>query len=139
MYNLQIEKLKKINVGIVYIFGSTVQNLDSILSDVDIGVVFTDIKAIKDFLTVYNQLYEILYEALKPKREIDLVFLQQASLNLQENVIKEGIVLYEMSYEFRSFYEEKILNEYLDFRPVNNYFDACMLRRLNDTCKQTNN
>lgn len=175
MHKLPANKLNEFKVGIVYLFGSTVQRLDLKLSDVDIGIVFTPLKKVhpvrnkllteqadkigvkikkvgadglkalssytpltefidpeilKDPLNIYNQLYNIFYKALEPKKEIDLVFLQQTSLNLQFNVINEGKILYEISPVFRADYEEKVLNEYLDFEPISDYFDTCLIRRL---------
>jgi predicted nucleotidyltransferase len=121
MYQVPIDKLKKFKVGVVYLFGSAVEKLDSKLSDIDIGIVFTDPAILKDSLKLYTQLSDIFYESLKPKREIDVVFLQQASLSLQVNAINKGKILYEISSEFRANYEERVLNEYLDFKSVNDY------------------
>lgn len=130
MYKLPIKKLKEFKVGIIYLYGSVAQGYESKLSDIDIGVVFVDPKVLENSLEVYNRLYDIFDEAIKPKEEIDLVFLQQTSLGLQYNVINEGKVIYAVSPEFRADYEEKVLNKYLDFEPVSDYFDECLMRRL---------
>lgn len=130
MYKLPIKKLKEFKVGIIYLYGSVAQGYESKLSDIDIGVVFVDPKVLENSLEVYNRLYDIFDEAIKPKEEIDLVFLQQTSLGLQYNVINEGKVIYAVSPEFRADYEEKVLNKYLDFEPVGDYFDECLMRRL---------
>lgn len=123
MYSLSIKKLKEFKVGIVYLYGSVVQGYVSKLSDIDIGVVFTDPKVLENSLEIYSQLCNIFDEAIKPKKEIDLVFLQQTSLVLQFNVINEGKVIYEASREFRADYEERVLNGYLDFGGVIDYFN----------------
>lgn len=123
MYKLPNKKLKEFKVGIVYLYGSVVGGYESQFSDIDIGVVFTEPKVLENSLKLYSQLYEIFNEAIKPKKEIDLVFLQQTSLGLQFNVINEGKVIYEISGEFRADYEERVLNEYLDFKPVIDYFN----------------
>ncbi len=130
MYKLPIKKLKEFKVGIIYLYGSVAQGYESKLSDIDIGVVFVDPKVLENSLEVYSRLYDIFDEAIKPKKEIDLVFLQQTSLGLQYNVINEGKVIYAVSPEFRAEYEEKVLNKYLDFEPVSDYFDECLMRRL---------
>lgn len=123
MYKLPINKLKEFKIGIVYLYGSIVQGCESELSDIDIGVVFTDTKVLENSLRLYSQLYDIFDEAIKPKKELDLVFLQQTSLGLQYNVINEGKVLYQLSPEFRADYEERALNGYLDFGRVIDYFN----------------
>lgn len=130
MNKLPVNKLEEHKVGIVYLFGSTVYNIESTLSDVDIGVVFTDITILKDSLSLYNKIGDIFYEVLKPEKEIDLVFLQETALTLQYNVICEGKIIYEVSPEFRANYEEKVINEYLDFRRVNDYFNKIAMESL---------
>ncbi len=123
MYKLPIKKLKELKIGIVYVYGSVVNGYESRFSDLDIGTVFTDTKALENSLKIYSQLYDIFDEVIKPEKEIDLVFLQQTSLGLQFNVINEGEVIYEASREFRAEYEERVLNEYLDFEGVIDYFN----------------
>lgn len=123
MYKLPIKKLKEFKIGIVYLYGSVVNGYESRFSDLDIGIVFTDTKVLENSLEIYSQLYDIFDEAIKPEKEIDLVFLQQTSLGLQFNVINEGEVIYEASREFRAEYEERVLNEYLDFKGVIDYFN----------------
>lgn len=123
MYKLPVKKLKEFRIGIAYLYGSIIWGYKSKLSDIDIGVVFTDSKILENSLELHSRLYDIFDEAIKPKKEIDLVFLQRTSLFLQFNVINEGKVIYEFSQEFRTDYEEKVLNEYLDFRGVIDYFN----------------
>lgn len=123
MYKLPIKRLEEFKVGIVYLYGSVVQGYESNLSDMDIGVVFVDPEALENSLEFYSRLYDIFDEAIRPKKEIDLVFLQQTSLGLQFNVVNEGKVIYETSREFRADYEERVLNEYLDFGGVIDYFN----------------
>lgn len=74
----------------------------------------------KKFLTLYHRIYEIILDAL-PKnfeRELDLVFLQRASYSLQFEAINYGKVLYEVSPIFRADYEEEVLKNYLDLKPL---------------------
>ena len=130
MYKLPIKKLKEFKIGIVYLYGSVVNGYESRFSDLDMGIVFTDPEILKNSLEIYNQLYSIFCEAIKVEREIDLVFLQQTSLSLQYSVICEGRVIYEISPASRADYEEKVLDEYLDFEPISSYFDECLMRRL---------
>ena len=124
---LNINKLKKLRVGIVYLFGSEVRGNTLPLSDVDIGIVFTDISVLKDSLKIYDELYRLFTEVYPLKREIDIVFLQNSSLPLQFEAAFEGKVLYEVSPDFRADYTEKVLKDYLDFKPLLEELDKITL------------
>jgi predicted nucleotidyltransferase len=80
----------------------------------------------------YTELYDVLADIFSPilERELDIVFLQQTPLDFQYNVILKGKVLYQRNPKFRVDYEEQVLNEYLDFKPVVDYFDQVFLERL---------
>ena len=123
----QIKKLKKLNIGIVYLFGSFVDNLQTENSDIDIGIIA--IKQIKNNKTrnkTYIELYEIFSNIFK-KRNIDLVFLDRTNLELKFDVIKHSKVLYEISSEFRLDFEEKINIMYVDFKPILNEFNNAII------------
>lgn len=132
---LPTKKLKKLEVALVYLFGSKALKAETPLSDIDMGIVFLDphfLENPKATRKRYNELYNILAPIYPPtfKKELDLVFLPQTPIAFQYEVIRAGRVLYEVSPEFRVSYEEKVVNEYLDFEPVLNYFDKVLLERL---------
>lgn len=129
-YKLPAKELRVLKVGIVYLYGSVANDNALEFSDIDIGIVFTEPGTPHNSPLVHSRLYDIFDAAVKPKREIDLVFLQRTSLALQYNVINEGKIIYEVSPEFRANYEGKVLDEYLDFMPVSDFFDACLIERL---------
>ena len=58
MYKLPVEKLKEFKVGIAYLYGSVVQGCESELSDIDIGVVFTERKIPEDSLKIHSRFYQ---------------------------------------------------------------------------------
>ena len=111
-----IFRMKKAKVGIVYLFGSRVEGINTIFSDFDLGVVLQDISCLENGLHLYNELYDIFSEELPLtfSREVDIVFLQQASIQLKFEVINKGRVLFEISPPFRITFEEKITRDYLD-------------------------
>ena len=122
--NLQIkiptQKLKKIKVGILYLFGSQVEGTSGPQSDIDLGVVFTDtgtIRKAKDSLEIYTYLFNLLSDVF-PHKKVDIVFLQRSPLFLQFEVVTRGKVLYEVSSYFRANYTEKVIKEYIDFKPL---------------------
>jgi predicted nucleotidyltransferase len=122
------EKLKRLEIFIVYLFGSKAIGRVSKLSDIDIGVVFKNPPLSKDDRSLYNILYE-LFSELYPNSKLDIVFLQTASLPLQYFAIKEGKVLFEEDPIFTADFENLIINQYLDFKPVLDYFDRVATER----------
>jgi predicted nucleotidyltransferase len=115
-------KLAELGIFVVYLFGSKAIGKASRLSDVDIGVVLKGLPSGRDTRALYQGLYGILSE-LYPPSKLDIVFLQTASLSLQYYAIKDGKVLFEKDPQFTVDYEESIVKQYLDFRPVLDFFD----------------
>ncbi len=123
------ERLKKENVGLIYLFGSEVQGTSTPRSDVDLGVVFTTTDFFRDSqkcLEVYVFLYDLLSDFF-PEREIDLVFLQRSPLSLQFEAVTRGKVLYEISPLFRADYTERVIKKYVDFKPLLEKFNQATL------------
>ncbi len=115
-------KFKELEISIVYLFGSRAMGRGSRSSDIDIGVVLKDSPPGKDTRALYQNLYEIFIKVY-PTSKLDIVFLQVAPLSLQYFAIKEGKVLFEEDPTFTADYEESIIKQYLDFKPVLDYFD----------------
>jgi predicted nucleotidyltransferase len=122
------KKLDELRVFIVYLFGSKAIGRASRLSDIDIGVVLKTSPSGKDNRALYQGLYGIMSE-LYPSSKLDIVFLQTASLSLQYFAIKEGKILFEKDPQFTADYEESTVKQYLDFRPVLDYFDRVTIER----------
>ena len=111
--------LKKHKVEVVYLFGSQAEGGANALSDVDVGVVFRDIRAKnKDPSGIFTELYEAFRCALEipASQRLDLVYLEEAPLRLQMNAIKHGKVLYQESEEIRTDYEDYATMQYLDWK-----------------------
>ena len=126
----KVEKeLNRLNVGIVYIFGSTAQGIAKRGSDIDIGIVFTDSGVNCRSFKVYEELYKLFSNVYRNK-ETDIVFLQDAHISLQLDAVKHGRVAYQISPEFRANYEEKIILQYCDFEPILRDFDKAILERI---------
>ena len=122
------EKLKQLGISIVYLFGSKVTGRGNKLSDIDIGVVLKGLPLRGDTRVLYNTLYK-LFSELYPNSKIDIVFLQRAPLSLQYSAMKEGRVLFEEDPLLTADYEYKVINQYLDFRPVLDFFDQVGMER----------
>ncbi len=126
----EIEKeLKKFNVGIVYVFGSTAQGIDSRESDIDLGIVFTTPEISRNYPQIHADL-DVLFSDIYRNKEADIVFLQGAHLTIQLNAINYGKAIYQISSEFRADYEEHIMLLYSDFEPMLREFDKMTLERI---------
>jgi hypothetical protein len=60
---------------------------------------------------------------------LDIVFLQTAPLTLQFFAIKDGKVIFEEDPRFTADYENRVIQQYLDFRPVLEFFDRIAAER----------
>lgn len=126
----QIQSLQKLSVMLVYLFGSYAEGKSLTLSDIDIGIVFAADRTLsnKDFSQVYNQIYDIFTDVF-PGREIDIVFLQKATLELRFDVTRHGKILYAASPTDRFNFEEKTMISYADFKPILTEFNQAVLNR----------
>jgi predicted nucleotidyltransferase len=118
--NVDKKKLKDLNIGILYLFGSYSEDTFNPMSDVDIGVVFKNPKTIKEnTFKLYNKVYRILIQMFpEHSDDLDIVFLEKASLELQFDVVRHGKVIYGVSKDFRLAYEERVSILYADFYPL---------------------
>jgi predicted nucleotidyltransferase len=122
------EKFKRLGISIVYLFGSRATGGGNKLSDIDIGVVFKDFPSSGDTRVLYNALYKIFSE-LYSNSKIDIVFLQTAPLSLQYSAIKDAKVLFEEYPILTADYEYRVVNQYLDFKPILDFFDHIGMER----------
>ena len=125
-------RLEELGVFIVYLFGSKAIGRESRLSDVDLGLVLEEFPPGKDTRTIYHNLYGLFVE-IYPASKLDIVFLQGSSLSLQYFAISEGKILFEKDPKFRADYEESIIKQYLDFKPVLDYFDRVTMEKYGET------
>ena len=121
-------KLKRLEVSVVYLFGSGAIGKRTRSSDIDIGVVFKQFQPVGDTRVLYNTLYGIFSEMYRVSK-IDIVFLQTAPLSIQYSAIKEGKILFEEDPFVTADYEHGVINQYLDFKPVLDFFDRSMVER----------
>jgi len=121
-------ELRKLRVSIVYLFGSRAIGRTSRLSDVDIGIVLKKSPYEEDTRALYHSLYEIFTE-IYPASKLDIVLLQTAPLSLQYSAIKEGKIIFEEDSKSTADYENRVINQYLDFRPVLDLFDRVTMKK----------
>jgi predicted nucleotidyltransferase len=130
MFKKDIRKiLKKLNISLIYLFGSSIIGIQRAESDIDIGVVFEKPEGIKNTMILFEELYQSLSQDF-PDRDLDIVFLDFAPLTLQFEVVTTGKVIYRVSREFEYDYKEKIIKKYIDFKPLLDVQDQILLERI---------
>mgnify|MGYP001577460396 CR=1 FL=1 len=124
-----IEQLQIHKVSLVYLFGSYAEETAQPMSDIDIGVVFSEEISPNSLGIYYNAMYNILADVF-PEHSIDIVFLQMTSLELCFDVIRHGKILYAHSNDERYNFEEKTQILYADFKPLLDEFDSAIIERI---------
>jgi predicted nucleotidyltransferase len=123
----QINKIKTLDIGIIYLFGSYAENLHTDKSDIDIGVVSKKIIIDnKRRNEIYMELYDIFSDVYKGKK-LDLVFLDRTNLELKFDVINHSKIIYETTTEFRLNFEENVNILYADFKPLLDEFNNMII------------
>ncbi|TSC68528.1 MAG: DNA polymerase beta domain-containing protein [Parcubacteria group bacterium Gr01-1014_66] len=127
------DRLRKLGIGIVYLFGSHAEGVAGAASDIDIGVALLRPSALKHTASdLYAELYDLLTDAFDMQnfRDMDIVFLDRAPLELRFDVITHGRVLFESDAQFRLDYEERTAMLYRDFKPLLEVFNEAILERV---------
>lgn len=110
-----------------YLFGSYARQEETSLSDIDIAVY---LQCKQDFFTVRLQLIESLSRALKSDA-IDLIVLNEASIVLKYEVIREGTIIKENKSK-RVLFETKALREYLDSESIRTVHIDALKKRFSE-------
>lgn len=121
--------LRRLGIGVLYLFGSQVEGTTTAMSDIDVGIVFASSDVLDETSDAYTRIYDILTDAFPGPAHIDVVFLQRTPPAFQFNVIRKGEVIFDADPVFRADFEERVINEYLDFEPVLREFSAALLAR----------
>lgn len=107
---------------LVYLYGSQALERANRLSDVDVGIVLKNPRLLtrRRRVFLHSKLLQCLEPLLNPQKsqEIDLVFLQTASAILRFEAINAGCPLFVADAVFRADYEESVVRQYLDIRPL---------------------
>ncbi len=118
---------ERLNILLLYIFGSYASNNAGKLSDLDIAFLAERKFNLDDTLLLTNELQDVFEE-----EAIDLVDLSKAPLTLIHRVFKEGKCLYARDLRTKIEFESKKENLYYDTEPLRKeYFDA-LKRRINN-------
>lgn len=112
------------NIKLIYLFGSYATGSVAPVSDIDIAFY---VEGLNDDLETLIY-YEIT--SLLQTDEIDIVYLNKVSASFANEIIKTGKLLYCADETLRIEYESRILVEYLDFKPFQDFFSKEFLKRI---------
>lgn len=102
-------------LSVVYLFGSTAMDNATSGSDLDIAVLFKPDTAFVES-SLRFKLYADISRKLK-RNDVDLVILNSSSnLILQDEIIRNGVAIFEADTEVRDQFEERVLHCSIDFR-----------------------
>jgi len=116
---------------LVYLYGSYARGQVWIHSDVDIAVLFAPWVDEKDYLD-YQLTYIGEVGCLLDFEDVDVQEMNRASVEFQYQVIRDGKVLYACSEDERAIFESKVIEEYLDFKPVLDEYYHHLFKRIKE-------
>ena len=113
----KIRKAIKLHpVNLCYIFGSALTPYFHEESDVDIAVLLKETSTKESRFDTRLRLMENIGAILK--RKVDVVVLNDVSaIFFLYIIIKEGKLIFKISFEGQADFEMKVLNQYFDFQP----------------------
>jgi predicted nucleotidyltransferase len=129
----EIRLLENLGLEALILFGSQSRGAANALSDYDIGVLVRDpsMLARRD---IRNALYDALYDVCSSKIQrlvdIDIVFLAEAPMELQNHAATFGKVLYERTPSSFANFRERVMDMTADFAPIRRIFHSAILSRI---------
>lgn len=131
----EVDKTKLHNLGVaaLVLFGSETTGTAHAGSDLDFGVLLTEAGRQKRLYTrgdAFNDIYNFLQDRFVTSKEIDLVFLAEAPLELRYHVAQYGRLLFGVTpHVFPNFNAQTILL-YADFEPYRKIFNYAILEKI---------
>ncbi len=134
---ISIEDLKqKVNqifqnhseIIIAYLFGSYAQGYQTKFSDIDLGIVLEE--DFKEPSLYFAQLSYKIEKAFNWRVNVEVRILNKCSPRFLFQVIKYGKIIYCKNSNFKDEFELKVITQYIDIKPLLNYFDNLFLRKV---------
>jgi predicted nucleotidyltransferase len=115
----------------LYLFGSSARARTTKESDIDIAVLIDE----SGFKKTDPERFRKEYYEASPRfslRPVDIVILNTAPPFLKYQVLKKGRVLFERERDLRVRFTEKAINEYLDYKPIQDIYLKAVARRFRE-------
>lgn len=100
----------------VYLFGSHADGTATAGSDYDLGLLFGERPSFEQAAIMEMEIADKVSGILAA--EVDTVTLNLASIEMKFIVIKKGVVIYSENDELRTDFEDIVIRDYLDFKPL---------------------
>ena len=136
MISSKIEKIKDLLYGrkeiiFAYLYGSMARKTDNQMSDIDLAI-YLDKEHMPDS-GPFGYRSELIVELQSGvNQEIDLVVLNDVSLSLKHNVLKDGKLIFCKSEEERVAFHAETMRKYLDFLPMIKVQEKYLDKRLKE-------
>ncbi len=126
---LNLERLCKNRVVLLYLFGSVARGTSHKESDVDIAVLFNNKIRRNQYLQLESRLIEFFANFYSDK-EINVVNLNISSPLLKQAAVLEGKLLYKRSDTDRIFFEINTLREYEEYAHLSKIYNKFLNQKL---------
>ena len=134
---IPIEELKSVisdlfkqydEIQMAYLYGSYATDFKNKFSDIDIGIVLES--NFNESPLYFARLSSKIEESYHYSIEIDLRILNYCSPRFLFQVIKNAKILYVKDKNFKDEYELKVINQYLDIKPMLDMFDNISIKKV---------
>lgn len=115
----------------IFLLGSRALGIERQNSDYDFGILLSALPPKGPRRRkVYHTLHDIFENILHELCNMDIIFLQDAPLELRFHTARHGKVLFETDPQCRGLFLEKTIREYADFEPYRRVFEEAVLARI---------
>jgi len=113
-----------------YLFGSQAKGTATVTSDVDVALLLdADFDLHANYMYRLEQMTVLEMQFHKP---VDVVILNQASLELKNQVLRYGHLVYEANHQARVDFEVQTHQAYFDFQPYRDTYHQKLLSRIRE-------
>ncbi len=114
-------------IDCAYLFGSFARGESGPLSDIDVGILFSELTPAARRLDLAASVGEDVERLTKSTA--DVVMLNDAPPAVRHRIIRDGLLLFATDDRRRVAFESRSIDEFLDFQPVLARYDQQLLER----------
>ncbi len=123
--------LNRHGVVCIFLIGSRALGIERRNSDYDFGILLKKLPPKGPRRRkIYNALHDILGDTIDELRNMDIIFLQDAPLELRFHAARYGKIVFETNPRFRGRFLENTAREYADFEPYRRVFEDAIMERI---------
>lgn len=123
--------LNRMGVVCIFLLGSRALGVERQNSDYDFGILLKKLPPKGPLRReTYHTLHDVLGDIIDALCNVDIIFLQDAPLELRFHTARYGKVLFETDPQYRGLFLENTIREYADFEPYRRVFEEAVLARI---------